>query len=207
MITFSAKAARRPTAHPRPTESGLLFTAIVAALLCAAATFLTRTATAQDVTWVNGVNGAIAGNSVEKKGSNFATYSSNWNVVRGRNDLFITPFEAALTAPQSTTPAGEVVWVEDVVPTGGTATSDSEGWNWVSGNPAPFSGSSAHQSNIYSGPHQHFFYNAANTLTVNAGDTLFTYVYLDPNNLPGEVGRVHIFQHPFEQADWLMSIG
>jgi hypothetical protein len=47
----------------------------------------------------------------------------------------------------------------------------------------------AHQSNIVAGPHQHYFYGAtgANALTVNAGDKLFTYVYLDPANPPSEV--------------------
>ncbi len=35
--------------------------------------------------------------------------------------------------------------------------------------------------------HQHYFYGTTTTLTVNTGDTLFAYVYLDPANPPTEV--------------------
>src|ERR1700687_3512465 len=50
------------------------------------------------------------------------------------------------------------IWVEDAVPSGATVGSDGgDGWNWVSGNPTPYSGSLAHQS-AGSGQHQHYFY-------------------------------------------------
>jgi len=81
---------------------------------------------------------------------------------------------------------GETVWVEDAPPTGATVTGD-EPWNWISANPAPFSGTLAHQSSIIGGEHQHYFYNATATLTVNMGDKLIAYVYIDPSNLPSEV--------------------
>jgi len=64
---------------------------------------------------------------------------------------------------------------------------DGSGWNWIAANPTPFSGSLADQSNISSGAHQHYFYNASTTLTVNTGDTLIAYVYLDPVNVPSEI--------------------
>jgi hypothetical protein len=35
--------------------------------------------------------------------------------------------------------------------------------------------------------HQHYFYGATQTLPVNAGDKLYTYVFLDPANTPSEV--------------------
>ena len=80
-----------------------------------------------------------------------------------------------------------VVWVEDAVPSGATVGSDGgDGWNWISSNPTPYSGALAHQS-TGGGQHQHYFYNATTTLAVAAGDTLFTYVYLDPANPPTEV--------------------
>jgi hypothetical protein len=79
------------------------------------------------------------------------------------------------------------VWVEDAVPAGATANGTGEGWSWVSGNPAPFSGALAHQSALVSGIHQHYFYGATTTLAVGVGDTLFAYVYLDPANPPSEV--------------------
>src|SRR5262245_51723158 len=65
------------------------------------------------------------------------------------------------------------------------STSIDESWTWVGGN--PYSGAAYHQSNIASGIHQHYFYGATQTLQVNAGDKLYTYVYLDPANMPSTV--------------------
>lgn len=87
-----------------------------------------------------------------------------------------------------TLPGTEVVWVEDSnSPTLLSATLASDGgdsWTWVSSNPAPYSGAESHQSNISNGPHQHYFFDSANKLIVNTGDTLFAYVYIDPANIP-----------------------
>jgi hypothetical protein len=92
-------------------------------------------------------------------------------------------YTASAVASGSTT-----VWVDDALPSGATAASDGgDGWSWVASNPAPYSGALASQSNVASGEHQHYFYNAAATLSVNVGDTLFAYVYLDPANPPSEV--------------------
>ncbi len=89
------------------------------------------------------------------------------------------------TAAAST---GTTVWVEDAVPTGAALASDGgDAWTWISTNPAPYSGTLAHQSALASGEHQHYFYNATATLSVAVGDTLFAYVYLDPANPPSEV--------------------
>jgi acyl dehydratase len=79
-------------------------------------------------------------------------------------------------------------WVEDATPAGATTGSDGgDVWNWISVNPAPYSGTLAHQSALVAGEHQHYFYNATATLPVAVGDTLFAYVYLDPDNPPSEV--------------------
>jgi len=48
-------------------------------------------------------------------------------------------------------------------------------------NPAPFSGSTAHQSALVSGIHEHSFTGATQTLAVYPGDMMFVYVYLDPS--------------------------
>jgi len=81
-----------------------------------------------------------------------------------------------------------IVWVDDSVPTGATAGADGgDSWNWMSGNPAPFSGSLAHQSANSAGEHQHFFSGATATLGIGTGDVLYAYVYLDANNPPAEV--------------------
>jgi hypothetical protein len=80
------------------------------------------------------------------------------------------------------------IWVDDALPAGATSTGDGgDSWHWVSINPAPYSGSAAHQSALAAGEHQHYFYNATTTLSVAVGDTLFAYVYLDPANPPSEV--------------------
>src|SRR5437773_419033 len=60
-------------------------------------------------------------------------------------------------------------------------------WKAPNNNPAPYSGSLANQSTIALGLHQHFFSSATSTLSVNTGEVLFAYVYLDPANLPSEV--------------------
>ena len=65
--------------------------------------------------------------------------------------------------------------------------SGGDTWTWIGANPAPFSGSLANQSNISIGDHQHYFFGATSTLTINTGDTLIAYVYLDPANVPSEI--------------------
>jgi hypothetical protein len=84
--------------------------------------------------------------------------------------------------------SNETVWVEDALPWGAVPVQDPESWYWVGGmNPSPFSGNAAHQSSLLTGRHQHYFYGASDALTVNTGDKLFTYVYLDPLNPPSEI--------------------
>src|SRR5262249_45701312 len=90
----------------------------------------------------------------------------------------------AVTASGSST---TTIWVEDAAPAGATLGSRVDNWTWVSSNPTPYSAALAHQSVIASGTHQHYFYNATATLAVALGDTLFTYVYLDPANPPSEL--------------------
>jgi hypothetical protein len=82
----------------------------------------------------------------------------------------------------------DTIWVEDATPVGATLAADGgDSWNWVSSNPTPFSGSLASQSNVGGGEHQHYFYGATATLTINSGETLFAYVYMDPVNTPSEI--------------------
>lgn len=81
----------------------------------------------------------------------------------------------------------DLVWVEDALPAGSVQSAVNDSWNWIGTNPAPFSGSLAHKSNNVAGQHLHYFYNASDTLSVNAGDTLIAYVYLDPVNPPAQV--------------------
>ncbi|HSS19547.1 MAG TPA: discoidin domain-containing protein [Pyrinomonadaceae bacterium] len=83
-------------------------------------------------------------------------------------------------------PPGDNVWVEDDLPPGAVGVGE-DGWNWVVLNPGPLSGVKSSQSIVASGPHQHYFYGASSPLTVNAGDKLIAYVYLDPFSPPTEV--------------------
>src|SRR6185369_2591656 len=87
-----------------------------------------------------------------------------------------------------TTITNNVAWVDDSAPAGAILGSDGgDGWTWVSSNPNPVSGTLSSQSSVARGLHQHYFYGATAKVTVGAGDTLVTYVYLDPSNLPREI--------------------
>lgn len=101
----------------------------------------------------------------------------------------------AANGPSSSAPLSQVInsttstagaWVDDAMPSGAVVGGD-EFWIWVTSNPAPFSGTLAHQSGLAAGIHQHYFYNATSTMVVGVGDTLFAYVYLDPANPPSEI--------------------
>ena len=82
----------------------------------------------------------------------------------------------------------DLVWFDDSLPLGAIPGADGgDAWNWVTNNPAPVSGSMAHQSSPGAASHQHFFDYATATFGVNTGDVLFAYVYLDAANPPLEV--------------------
>ncbi len=82
----------------------------------------------------------------------------------------------------------DIVWVEDAIPTGGiSAASGGDSWNWINSGPSPVSESLSHQSANAAGRHEHWFSNATATLTIDANDGLYSYVYLDPTNPPTEV--------------------
>src|SRR5690349_15043603 len=93
-----------------------------------------------------------------------------------------------LASAGQTVRAVDTIWCDDAIPAGAwTTASGGDSFNWISSSPSPYSGSLAHQSAIASGIHYHAFAQASATLAVNTGDTLYTYVYLDPANPPQEV--------------------
>lgn len=96
-------------------------------------------------------------------------------------------FKATYIVGWRETDISDVVWVDDTLPAGAITDGYLEGWSWLNADPAPFSGNVAHHSGAFEGIHQHFFYGATNQLAVNAGDTLFAYVYLEATNIPYEV--------------------
>jgi RHS repeat-associated protein len=67
------------------------------------------------------------------------------------------------------------VIVDDSIPAGAAAYGDGgDGWYWTGARtPQPV--------------HQHYFYGATNTLNVNAGDTLYTWAFIDSANPPEEI--------------------
>lgn len=101
-----------------------------------------------------------------------------------------TPSPTPIPSPSPTpTPGGsvETVWLSGALPNGATAHDDSDGWTWSGNNPIPFAAPLTHHSIVSAGTHQHYFTNASTTLTLTAGEVLFTYVYLDPQNPPSEI--------------------
>ncbi len=81
----------------------------------------------------------------------------------------------------------EVVWIEDALPPGAKPQPTPADWRFVSAPDHPvYSGESASTRNA-TGLSQHFFTGANPGLKIAAGDTLFAYVYLDPQNPPKEI--------------------
>ncbi|MFN0159735.1 MAG: PKD domain-containing protein, partial [Burkholderiales bacterium] len=63
-----------------------------------------------------------------------------------------TTRQVAVSAPSSG--GTETAWLEDALPSG-ASTGGNEPWTWVTANPAPYSGTHAHQSTLAAGMHQH----------------------------------------------------
>jgi hypothetical protein len=125
-------------------------------------------------------------NAVSGKGSTFTAPTS------GSTDSGSTGSTGGSTSPTApaTTPIGanDTVWFHDALPAGATGSgSGGDTWNWITSNPAPFTGSKSHQSAISAGTHEHAFNWASATMTVAAGDKLFAYIFLDPANPPSQV--------------------
>jgi hypothetical protein len=78
----------------------------------------------------------------------------------------------------------DYVWIDDEIPAGSKVYSE---WKFVSAPSAPvFSGRFSH-TRTGQGLTQHLIENASPGLIVGKGDTLFSYVYLDPKNRPKEI--------------------
>jgi hypothetical protein len=107
---------------------------------------------------------------------------------RRRSSFSLIAIVFALLLTLVTAAPGGAAWIDDSVPAGAwTAAERGDQWLWVSNNPAAFSGALAHQSALVSGIHNHYFSGASTKLTVYAGNTLFTLVYLNPTSPPREI--------------------
>jgi len=169
---------------------------------------VTVSASASDNVRVAGVQFRLDGASL---GSEITTapYRLNWNTAstaNGSHSLTAVARDAAGNQTTSTavkvtvsnSSSAVTVWVDDAVPAGAWSGADGgDSWQWVSNNPTPVSGAAAHQSNLGSGIHYHYFADASATVTINSGDTLISYVLLDSANPPRE-----IMLQWFDGASW-----
>ncbi len=96
----------------------------------------------------------------------------------------------------STRERKDYVWIEDEIPAGAKASDSDGGWQFVSGAGYPtYEGIKSHRRNA-TGSEQHFFTEADEELVIGEGDTLFTYVYLDPIKTPKSI------MLQFHAKDW-----
>ena len=80
------------------------------------------------------------------------------------------------------------VWIDDALPAGAAVGSDGgENWTWGAANPAPESGGLAARTVSAAGLHEQWFTGATGTMQVNAGDTLYAWVFLDSAHPPSEI--------------------
>lgn len=125
--------------------------------------------------WTGTITPAFAGRT-------FSPVYRSYTAVAADSGTQTFSADAAVTAGTDT------VWVEDAIPAGaGSSASANDVWNFVGSNPTPFSGSLAHQTSIITGSGWHAFYSATTRLTINTGDALFCYVYIDPANVPSQI--------------------
>lgn len=81
----------------------------------------------------------------------------------------------------------DFVWIEDELPESAKASDADGGWQFVSGVGYPtYKGVKSHRRSA-KGSEQHFFTEAKSKLVIGSGDTLFTYVYIDPINPPKSI--------------------
>jgi hypothetical protein len=120
-------------------------------------------------------------------GQSYGYFGGRLDEVRAYSRALSASEISALLSSTPPPPSSDIVWVEDSVPAGGVQTVDNDSWSWINTNPSPVSGNLSHQSSLVAGMHQHYFTWATNTLSVNAGEKLIAYVYIDPANPPSEV--------------------
>jgi hypothetical protein len=141
--------------------------------------------------WTNVPNGGVFSNRNVWRQFSFAAPVTTTAIriyITGALNSYSRIVEVEAWGRDAAANPAETIWVDDNVPAGSTVASYNETWNWISSNPTPLSGMLAHQSLFYPNDiHQHYFSNASSQLTINAGDTLTAWVYLDPAAPPQQV--------------------
>ena len=146
-------------------------------------TTLTNTAAFSD-------SSASAGLTYMVRGVKLETSPSGTYHNASQGIFFTLPGTVPTALPPATPPATPVttIWFDDALPIGAkTSASGGDGWNWITSSPAPYRGTKAHQSRGGNGVNEHGFDTTRSPLAIATGDTLFTYVWLDPKNLPQEI--------------------
>jgi type IV secretory pathway VirB3-like protein len=94
------------------------------------------------------------------------------------------PFNCSGGAPIAPLPSLplDTVWVEDQVPAGAAQTGT---WTWDTTQKASGIQSNTEPAGV--GLHQHYFTGASQTLSIASGDTLVTYILINPCNPPQEI--------------------
>jgi len=130
------------------------------------------------------------------------SYAIFWQILNNCDTPSIIPNWGLFTPTTSgtsvmLTPPGEefgkgilsdTVWVDDSLPNGAQPTAQGgDNWNWISSSPSPVSGLFSLQSSVSAAGHQQYFENATNTLAVNSGESLYVFIFLDPQNPPQEI--------------------
>lgn len=85
------------------------------------------------------------------------------------------------------------IWIDDDTPTGARRNGP---WNWVEAKGHPVNSGKRSTRHSGSGLTQHYFDGATKQLTIQKGDTLFQYVWLDPKNPP------KMIQMQFNDGNW-----
>lgn len=130
---------------------------------------------------LDAVSGTIFGTPTQTESANFTVQVEDELGSRAESALAIEVKDASEMPPIT-------VWVDDQTPAGAvTASQGGDSWQWVSADPSPYAGSLSQRSALLTGMYQHNFYDASATLVVEAGDTLFAYVWLDPAHVPSTV--------------------
>jgi hypothetical protein len=157
-------------------------------------------ATASDSAGIASVQFQLDGISIGTELTS-SPYNLNWNptgVASGNHTLTATGRSVSgnvgssaaipITVSTGASASTNVSWIDDALPTGAIGTGDGgDGWNWITSNPAPQSGAVANQSSASAGLHQHYFVSASQSLSIQPGDRLYAYVYIDPANVPSEL--------------------
>jgi len=83
----------------------------------------------------------------------------------------------------------EILWFADHPPAGASTSTngDPTAWTLVTTNPAPREGTGSRQTSISSGFHEHGFNFASTGMSLATGNKIYSYVYIDGANVPGEI--------------------